>query len=146
MRVSELMSTTLVTVPVGATMKGAAGQMLHNDVGSVIVLNGETPAGIVTEMDALRVGYATDRPFENVPVRKVMSRPLETIEPNKTVRTAIGRMQKAGVKKLPVVSEFDLVGIITMSDIIFNHGELLAEARKLESGHGIRDPDEWRGR
>ena len=146
MRVSELMSRELVTVPVGATMKGAAGQMLQNGVGSVIVLNGETPAGIVTEMDALRVGYATNRPFEKVPVRKVMSRPLKTIEPNKTVRTAIGRMHQEGVKKLPVISGFDLVGIITMSDIILNHGELVNEARKLESGHGNRDPDEWRGR
>jgi len=145
MRVSELMSRELVTVPVGATMKGAAGQMLQNGVGSVIVLNGETPAGIITEMDALRVGYATNRAFEKVPVRKVMSRPLKTIEPNKTVRTAVGRMQKEGIKKLPVVSGFDLVGIITMSDIIFKHSTLLAEARKLESGHGSRDPDEWRG-
>ena len=145
MRVKELMSRELVTVPVGATMKGAAGQMLHNGVGSVIVMNDGTPAGIVTEMDALRVGYATNRPFEKVPVQKVMSRPLVTIEPIKTVRTAIGRMHKEGVKKLPVVSGFDLVGIVTMSDIILNHGELLNEARSLESGHGNRDPDEWRG-
>ncbi len=145
MRVSELMSRELVTVPLGATMKGAAGQMLQNGVGSVIVLNDETPAGIITETDALRVGYATNRPFEDVPVRKVMSRPLTTIEPTKTVRTAIGRMRRESVKKLPVVSGFDLVGIITMSDIIFNHGELLNEARTLESGHGNRDPAEWRG-
>jgi CBS domain-containing protein len=145
MRIKELMSTDIVTVPAGATMKGAAGQMLHNGVGSVIVMNDGTPAGIITEMDALRVGYGTDRPFENVPVRKVMSRPLVTIEPNKTVQTAIGRMEKEGVKKLPVVSGFDLVGIVTMSDIVRNHGELLTEARKLESGHGGRDPDEWRG-
>lgn len=145
MRVKELMSQDIVTVPVGATMKGAAGQMLHNDVGSVLVMNDDTPAGIITEMDALRVGYATNYPFEEVPVRKVMSRPLVTIEPTKTVRTAIGRMRKADVKKLPVVSGFDLVGIITMTDIILNHGELLNEARSLESGHGSRDPDEWRG-
>jgi len=145
MRVKELMSRELVTVPVGATMKGAAGQMLHNDVGSVIVMNDETPAGIVTEMDALRVGYAANRPFDQVPVRKVMSRPLVTIEPTKTVQTAIGRMRKEDVKKLPVVSGFDPVGIVTMTDIILNHGELLNEARSLESGHGNRDPDEWRG-
>ena len=145
MRVKELMSRDVVTVPAGATMKGAAGQMLHNDVGCVIVINDGTPAGIVTEMDALRVGYATNRPFEQVPVRKVMSRPLATIEPTKTVRVAIGRMRKEGIKKLPVVSGFDLIGIITMSDIIMNHGELLNEARSLESGRGIRDPDEWRG-
>jgi CBS domain-containing protein len=126
-------------------MKGAAGQMLHNGVGSVIVMNDGTPAGIITEMDALRVGYGTNRPFENVPVRKVMSRPLVTIEPNKTVQTAIGRMETEGIKKLPVVSGFDLVGIVTMSDIVRNHGELLTEARNLESGHGGRDPDEWRG-
>jgi CBS domain-containing protein len=145
MRVKELMSREIVTVPVGATMKGVAGQMLHNDVGSVIVMNDGTPAGIVTEMDALRVGYATNRPFEKVPVRKVMSRPLVTIEPTKTIQTAIGRMRTEDVKKLPVVSGFDLEGIITMTDIILNHGELLNEARNLESGHGTRDPDEWRG-
>jgi len=145
MRVKELMSREIVTVPVGATMKGVAGQMLHNDVGSVIVMNDGTPAGIVTEMDALRVGYATNRPFEKVPVRKVMSRPLVTIEPTKTIQTAIGRMRTEDVKKLPVVSGFDLEGIITMTDIILNHGELLYEARNLESGHGTRDPDEWRG-
>jgi CBS domain-containing protein len=139
------MSREIVTVPVGATMKGVAGQMLHNDVGSVIVMNDGTPAGIVTEMDALRVGYATNRPFEKVPVRKVMSRPLVTIEPTKTIQTAIGRMRTEDVKKLPVVSGFDLEGIITMTDIILNHGELLNEARNLESGHGTRDPDEWRG-
>jgi CBS domain-containing protein len=145
MRVKELMSREIVTVPVGAIMKGVAGQMLHNDVGSVIVMNDGTPAGIVTEMDALRVGYATNRPFEKVPVRKVMSRPLVTIEPTKTIQTAIGRMRTEDVKKLPVVSGFDLEGIITMTDIILNHGELLNEARNLESGHGTRDPDEWRG-
>jgi len=145
MRVKELMSREIVTVPVGATMKGVAGQMLHNDVGSVIVMNDGTPAGIVTEMDALRVGYATNRPFEKVPVRKVMSRPLVTIEPTKTIQTLIGRMRTEDVKKLPVVSGFDLEGIITMTDIILNHGELLYEARNLESGHGTRDPDEWRG-
>jgi len=145
MRVKELMSREIVTVPVGATMKGVAGQMLHNDVGSVIVMNDGTPAGIVTEMDALRVGYATNRPFEKVPVRKVMSRPLVTIEPTKTIQTLIGRMRTEEVKKLPVVSGFDLEGIITMTDIILNHGELLYEARNLESGHGTRDPDEWRG-
>ena len=54
-------------------------------------------------------------------------------------------MKQEGIKKLPVVSGFDLVGIITMSDIILNHGELVTEARQLESGHGDRDPDEWRG-
>ena len=145
MRVKELMSRDVVTVPAGATMKGAAGQMLHNGVGSVIVMNDGTPAGIVTEMDALRVGYATNRPFEQVPVRKVMSRPLVTIEPTKTVKTAIGRMRRENVKKLPVVSGFEPIGIITMTDIIMNHGELLKEARSLESGQGNRDPDEWRG-
>jgi len=145
MRIKELMSRELVMVPVGATMKGAAGQMLHNDVGSVIVMNDDTPAGIITEMDALRVGYGTDQPFKTVPVRKVMSRPLITIEPTKTIHTAIGRMRKENVKKLPVISGLDLVGIITMTDIIRNHGELLNEARSLETGHGRRDPDEWRG-
>ncbi|TQQ81006.1 CBS domain-containing protein [Halonotius terrestris] len=145
MRVRELMSTDLVTVPAETDMRTVAERMLHNRVGSVLVTNDGTPCGIVTETDALTVGYVANKPFSEVSVVAAMSHPLQTIEPTATVRTATERMIDEDIKKLPVVDELDVQGIITMTDIVRSHSDLLNEARKLERGRGDRDPTEWRG-
>jgi CBS domain-containing protein len=145
MRVRELMSTDLVTVPTETDMQTVAERMLYNRVGSVLVTNDGTPCGIVTETDALTVGYAADKPFSAVSVVAAMSQPLQTIEPTATVRTAATRMVEEDIKKLPVVDGLDVQGIVTMSDIVRAHSDLLNEARKLERGRGGRDPEEWRG-
>ena len=143
MLVRELMTTDLVTAPIEADMQMIAKRMLSARVGSIIITNDGTPTGIVTESDALRVGYAADKPFSAVPVRAAMSHPLVTIEPTATVRAATNRMVDEELKKLPVVSGLDLRGIITMSDIIRAHSDLLKEARSIEQGRGLHDPDDW---
>ncbi len=145
MRVRELMSTELVTVSSTASMKTAAERMLRERVGSVIVMHAGSPVGIITETDALKLGYGADRPFEDISVRSVMSRPLKTVEPSTTVTTLVSRMRKQDLKKFPVVDDLDLIGIVTMTDIVHNHTELLNEARALASGRGKRDPKKWRG-
>lgn len=143
MLVRELMTTDLVTAPIETDMQTVAKRMLNARVGSIIITNDGTPTGIVTESDALTVGYAADKPFSAVPVRAAMSHPLVTIEPTATVRAATNRMVDEKLKKLPVVSGLDLRGIITMSDIIRAHSDLLKEARSIEQGRGLHDPDDW---
>lgn len=143
MRARELMTTDLVTTPITTDMQTVAKRMLKARVGSSIITSEGTPTGIVTESDALRVGYAADKPFSDVPVRAVMSHPLVTIEPTTTVRTATDRMVAEGIKKLPVISGLELHGILTMTDVIRAHSELLNEVRKIERGRGLHDPDDW---
>ena len=143
MLVRELMSTDLVTAPIETDMRTVAERMLNARVGSVIITTDGTPTGIVTETDALTVGYAADRPFSEVPVQAVMSHPLVTIEPTTTVRAATNRMVDDEVKKLPVMSELELHGILTMTDIVRAHSDLLKEARQIEQGRGLHDPDDW---
>jgi len=143
MLVRELMTTDLVTAPIETDMQTVAKRMLKTRVGSIIITKGGTPTGIVTESDALTVGYATEKPFSAVPVRAAMSHPLVTIEPTATVRAATNRMVDEEIKKLPVVSGLDLRGILTMTDIIRAHSELLKEAKQIEQGRGLHDPDDW---
>lgn len=145
MKVRELMSTDLVTVPATADMQTVAERMLYNQVGSAIVTDDGTPCGIVTETDALTIGYAADKPFSEVSVVAAMSNPLTTIQPSASIREATERMIDEQVKKLPVVVELDIEGIITMTDIIRNHSDLVQEVKKIVRGRGSRDPKEWRG-
>lgn len=62
MLVQELMTTDVVTCDADATLRQAVGLLLEHGVGSVILTSDEgNPTGIITETDALRAGYETDR-------------------------------------------------------------------------------------
>jgi CBS domain-containing protein len=127
MLVAEIMSTDLVTCPPGTSLQTAAGRLLENGVGSVIVEDEDQPVGIVTETDLIHAGYVTERPFTEIPTRKVMSRPLRTISPGKTLREATRRMKEENIKKLVVVEEMDVAGILSAQDIIRSYPELRSE-------------------
>ncbi|MGM0604290.1 MAG: CBS domain-containing protein [Halobacteriota archaeon] len=134
MLVHELMSTDIVAVSTDGTLREAAEAMLKAGVGSVIVTHEDEPVGILTETDALKAGYAANRAFEEIPVHKVMSHPLRTIHPNATVRAAVDRMRTEGVKKLPVVEDLNLVGIITATDVANKHDDMIREALAVDRG------------
>lgn len=131
MLVEEAMTTDLVTCPVEASVRGGVERMLRNHVGSVIVREEDTPTGIVTEADCLHAGFVTEAPFGEIPIRKVMSRPLHTIQPARTLRRATEQMYDEGIKKLAVVDGMDLVGIITTQDVIAAYHDLKAEIHDL---------------
>ena len=138
MLVEAVMTTDLVTCPVGASVRTGVERMLRNRVGSVIVHEDDTPAGIVTETDCLHAGFVTDAPFAEIPIRKVMSSPLNTIEPGRTLRRATQRMHEEGVKKLVVVDGVDLVGIVTTQDVIEAYHDLKTEIHDL-----VRSDRKW---
>ncbi len=127
--VEAVVSTDLVVVDLGASLQTAAAEMLAAGVGSVVVLEGDAPTGIVTESDALAAGHAADVPFSEIPVKTVMSTPLVTVQPDRTVRAATERMREEGVKKLVVADGLDVVGILTATDLVGSYPELKAEIR-----------------
>ncbi|MGQ3328260.1 CBS domain-containing protein [Halorubrum sp. FL23] len=141
MLVEDVMTTDLVTCDARAPVRVAVERMLRNRVGSVVVTNEGSPAGIVTEADVLHAGYATDDPFSEIPLRKTMSSPLETIQPRKPLRTATDRMRTEGIKKLVVVDGLTPVGIVTTGDIVDNYAGIKREVRDLAS-----DAERWSSR
>lgn len=134
MLVHELMVEDVITVQRDTTVREAVATMLEAHVGSVIVEEDSIPVGIFTGTDALVAGYDCDCPFSDIAVERAMSDDLVTGSPDMTVRSAADTMSEAGVRKLPIVEEFDIVGIITYSDIVRAHSTLLKEA----SGFNVR--------
>ncbi|ELZ56157.1 MULTISPECIES: CBS domain-containing protein [Halorubrum] len=131
MLVEDVMTTELVTCDADATVRDAAERMLRNRVGSVVVTNGGTPAGILTESDVLHAAYATDDPLSTIPVQKAASAPLVTVRPDATLRTATDRMRSEGVKKLVVVDGVTPAGIVTTQDVIDNYAGIRREVHDL---------------
>ena len=134
------MHTDLVTVRATDTIHDAVGRMLAEHVGSVIVTRDGTPAGILTETDVLEAVYVDVGAVDEVDVGAVMSSPLVTVEPGGTVSRAVERMRDRDVKKLPVVEGVDLVGILTMSDVVRHHRDFVKEAQRLDDGRSGWSP------
>lgn len=137
MLVRDVMSTDVVTCGPDESLRTAGRRMLDHGVGSVVVVDG-VPMGILTETDALRAGVLTDRPFDDVAVSEVGSHPLVTVGPETTVRKAVDRMKDEGVKRLPVVEDDALVGVLTRTDIAAHYGAVVREAHALEERQ-----DDW---
>jgi len=134
MRVRELVSTDVVTVPADGTVADAVDRLLTAGVGPVIVVdNDDHPVGIVTESDALRVARSTGKPLSAIAVSEVGHQPVVTTTPSRSILTVARRMADEGVKKVPVLDGLDLAGIVTLTDIVWQLPALRREAAELAS-------------
>ena len=127
------MNRNVVTAKLNITLREAAAVMSKLNIGSLIILDeNEKISGIVTSTDILKA-IAAGKDVEETLVEEVVSKPVITIEPDKSIEDAVNIMLEHKIKKLPVVEEGKLVGIITASDIITIEPKLIENIAALIS-------------
>jgi CBS domain-containing protein len=110
------MSSDLLSVEAGASIKEVAERMVERNVGAVLVLDDGRLAGILTERDVLR---AVARGLsDSARVGDCMTAHPETIAPDDTTEHAAVLMLHGGFRHLPVVEGDDLVGVISIRDLV----------------------------
>ena len=114
-KVKDFMTKGVLTVDEEKTIFEAAELMSQKEVGDVVVLKGEIPRGIVTERDFVRRVVAKKTSLD-AKISDVMSKPLITISPEASLKEAARKMVNRGIRRLPVVEQHKLVGIIVVSD------------------------------
>lgn len=128
--VVEIMSATPVTISADASVAEAATVMRDLEVGSLVVLEDDRPIGIVTERDVVTKVAAANRPFQATSVRDIMTAPLVAVHPHQEVVEAAKVMAARKIRRLPVIKEGKLVGIITENDIIRVWPQLIEVTRE----------------
>ena len=113
--VKSLMTKRVLTIESKETVLEGAKLMSQKEVGDLIVVDNEMPVGIVTERDFVRRIMARGKAFDTK-ISDVMSSPLVTISPDASVKGAARKMVKHRIRRLPVLNEHKLVGIIVVSD------------------------------
>ena len=113
--VKDLMTKDVVIIDISKSLLDAARLMGDKLKGCLIVMSGESPVGIVTERDFVRRATAENLSLD-VEISEIMSKPLITIDPESTLKEAARLMLKNKIRRLPVVKEGKLVGIIVVSD------------------------------
>jgi CBS domain-containing protein len=114
-KVKDFMTRGVLTIDSEKTILEAAELMSQKEVGDVVVLKGEIPRGIVTERDFVRRVVARKTPLDTK-ISDVMTKPLITISPDASLKEAARKMINSGIRRLPVVKQHKLVGIIVVSD------------------------------
>ena len=114
----EIMTKIPVTVSPEDTVDRAAATMRTRDIGSLIVIEGGKPSGIVTERDIVTKVAAANLVPNTVRIRDIMSAPVVAIRPEEEVAEAARVMSDRKIRRLAVVDDGKLVGVITENDII----------------------------
>ena len=94
-----------------------AKKMARGRVGSVIVQKEKKPIGIITDSDIIKKVVAKDKLPSSVKVEDIMSSPIIIVRPDDDVSVAKDKMIKNRIKRLPVVKNGEVVGILTTTDI-----------------------------
>lgn len=115
--VKEAMKTNLAMVKPTISVLEAAKLMKKRKIGNVIVVEKKQPIGILTESDILKKVVAEGKIAKGVLVKEVMSTPIIVIDPYVTLEEAMKTMGKCNVRRLPVIENNELIGIITQKDI-----------------------------
>jgi CBS domain-containing protein len=112
----EHMSRNLLTVAPGERLNEVAQRMVERDVGAVLVMDGESLTGILTERDVLRAVAAGIQ--DDTAVADWMTRDPDTLSPDESTLHAAVLMIHGGFRHLPVVDGTEVVGMISIRDLM----------------------------
>lgn len=134
--VRDVMTKNVRVVRPDSSVKEVVATMNKFNIGSIIVVQGSRPVGIITERDILKRVVEPCLAPETLTARHVMTSPVLTIDENASVNEAAKLMAKKGVKKLLVMRNNDeLAGIITFTDIVTKVPEMLSLLEELVRPH-----------
>jgi len=118
MKVREIMSRPIITEDGDALIIEIVKKMAELGIGSVVITSKGKPAGIITERDLALKTILKNKRANEVKAKEIMSSPLVTINPEASVDEASEFAVKEHLKRLPVVENGVLVGIISIRNIL----------------------------
>jgi CBS domain-containing protein len=115
--VRDIMSNSIISADPSTTVYQIAKLMEKGGVGAIIVKKDNIPAGIITDRDFAIKIVSQKYPLDT-PVHKVASYPLQTINANESILVAADLMSSKKIRKLAVVENNKVVGIITSTNLV----------------------------
>jgi CBS domain-containing protein len=125
-QVKDIMTRNVVTIDGMATVSEAVAKMRSENVTALLV-DKRHPSdawGIVTIPDLVGQVISPGRPPDDTNVYEIMTKPVITVPPDMDIRYVARLLHRIGVRKAPVEDRGELVGVISMSDLVMREGVL----------------------
>ncbi|NCF21421.1 MAG: CBS domain-containing protein [Nitrosopumilaceae archaeon] len=114
--IEKVMDDSILSVNSTVSSYDAAKLMEESKAGAIVVLENQIPTGIVTNTDLAVKIIAHSYPIDT-PIRRIMSSPLISISPETDMKTASELMTLRKIRKLPVIDNDQVIGMIVASKI-----------------------------
>lgn len=117
-KTAEYMSKPVISAPATSTVLDIAKLMNRHNIGSVVLMDDERIAGIVTERDVIRKIVAQEDDASEVTADEIMTDEVKTVSKDASVMEVSGQMKEHTMRRVVVVEDGKPFGIITSRDII----------------------------
>jgi CBS domain-containing protein len=116
-RVRDAMVSRVVTTKASENILECSKLMTKEDVGSIIICEGNKPVGIITREDIINKVTTKDLQASKILIKDIMTKEIISVTPDADIADAAKLMAKYGYERLPVVSMGKLVGIISTREV-----------------------------
>ena len=106
------------SVPPDATIYEALELMAEKNIGAVLVMEGDTLAGIFSERDYARKVVLQGKSSQETPVRDGMTEEVICVRPDQSVEGCMSLMTEKRIRHLPVLEGESVVGVISIGDVV----------------------------
>jgi CBS domain-containing protein len=115
--IRNIMTKAVVTIDENKTALEAARLMSERGISSLIVIKDGIPKGILTERDFIKKVCAKELHISQVKIANIMSRIRTYADPDTPIEVAVQRMVNQRIRRLPIMQEGQVVGIVTVTDL-----------------------------
>jgi CBS domain-containing protein len=127
-QVKDIMQKNVITIQEDKTALDAAKLITEKDISFLVILKDAKPIGVITERDFVRKIAAEDKNAAQIPLSKIMSYKFRWVEPSTDIEDAVQKMLNHNIRRLIVLENEKLVGVITQTDLAdFLRSKLLIE-------------------
>ncbi len=121
MQLREILKTkgsNVLTIEPKASLADVVQKLVENRCGSLVVCDGDTMVGIISERDILIAVAEVDEPLEAITVERRMTTDVVTGSPDDTINNIMGLMSGKRIRHLPILDDNKLAGLISIGDIV----------------------------
>ena len=116
-QIRDIMEKNVVTIEHDKTALDAARLISEKDVSFLVILDGDTPVGVLSESDFVKRLAADDKKASDVIVSEIMSSNFRWVEPETELEDAIQKMLNNNIRRLVILDNNKLAGVITQTDL-----------------------------
>ena len=116
-QIRDIMEKSVITIENDKTAQEAAEIIAEKDISFLVVMNDDLPEGVLSESDFVRKIAAEDRKSSDVPISEIMSYKFRSVGPSTTIEDAVQKMLNNNIRRLLILEDDKLVGVITQTDL-----------------------------
>ena len=116
-QVRDIMEKNVITIDINETANHAANQMKENDISFLVIFENGKPVGVVSERDFVQKLCINNQNSSDVKISDIMSYKFRLVNPTTKIEDAIQKMLNNNIRRLLILDDEKLVGVITQTDL-----------------------------